>query len=163
MLRLAIALILTTLSAMHVIGSDVETDNEPERECLCPEQLPWPNYPFTETNTQLMCGKELMYLVPNTTCVREAMYSCKVNETKAEFFRDCDTKDPRAPARCAPTSEETCGKRKHNPKKVTPECLRTRHCDIPNRTRGKIMILYGKDERAVCGDHPECSAKLHIY
>jgi len=164
MSRLAIVLLFTTLSAMHVIGSDLETSNEPRGECLCPEQLPWPNYPFTETNDQLLCGKELMYLVPNTTCVRDAMFSCKVNETKAEFIRQCDTTDPLGPERCSPVTEYDCGKRKNKPKqKIDVECIRTRICDIPNRTRGKIMEIYGKKEKAVCGDHPECSAKFHVY
>jgi len=162
MVKVIIVMALTLLTNLNVMRSEGETgssETEREESCLCPEQLPWHNYPFTESNSQQICGKELMYLVPNTTCVRDAVYDCKINETKAEFKKECKMRYVRSPVYCAPTVLEECAQGKPVKKAENyMSCLRKRSCDVPHRTLTKLKITYGKDAKKVCGDIPDCAA-----
>jgi len=164
--KTVILLTLTAFITLQVFGLDDEPEDyfnddkqrvDTNENCLCPEKLPWSNYSFTEFNIQEMCGKELMYLVPNTTCVHEGVYSCKVNETKAIFDYECRMRYVHSPVYCAPTVLEECAQSKPVKKPENHmECLRSRSCDSRHRLISKLKVTYGKNAKKVCGNIPAC-------
>jgi len=136
-LRNMISSVLMLLLAIYHQGStdDIEL-TEQSSLCQCPPELPWPGHGFTYQNDQLLCGKELMYMVPNTTCDKVTIYSCKVNETVPDIDEKCGN------SFCIPTSVKVCT-RPNN--KVNEHCLRHRFCHEERVMKKHMEYLYGKN------------------
>jgi len=124
------------LLAIYQKGSADETQpTEQPSVCQCPDELPWPGHGFTYLNEQLLCGKELMYMVPNTKCDKESIYSCKINKTVPEFQEKCRDF-------CIPTSIKDCTKSNN---KLYDHCLRERFCHEERVMKKRMEHLYGKN------------------
>jgi len=115
------------------LADEVQPTEQPSL-CQCPEELPWPGHEFDISNEQLLCGKELMYLVPNTKCDKETIYSCKVNGTVPEFQEKCRYY-------CIPTSIKDCT----YGKELRDQCLRHRLCHDEKVMKRRMENLYGKN------------------
>jgi len=132
-----ISLVLILLLAIHHQGLTDETEpTEQPRVCQCPEELPWPGHGFTNLNEQQLCGKELMYMVPNTTCDKETIYRCKVNETIPDIKEKCRD------SFCIPSSVKVCTTKKEP---VDDHCLRHRFCHEERVMKRHMEYLYGKN------------------
>jgi len=126
--------LILLLSIYHHGSADETQLTEQQSTCQCPAELPWPGHEFDESNEQLLCGKEIMYMVPNTKCEKETIYSCKVNETVPEFQKKCRDF-------CIPTSIKDCTKFKNG---LDDHCLRTRFCHEEKVMKRRMENLYGK-------------------
>jgi len=135
-LRNMISSVLILLLAIYHQGLTDETElTERPIVCQCPSELPWTGHGVTYQDDQLLCGKELMYMVPNTTCDKETIYSCKLNATVPDIDEKCRYF-------CIPTSTKVCT-RSNN--KVNDQCLRHRFCHEERVMKKHMEYLYGKN------------------
>jgi len=129
--------VILLLAIYHHGYADETQPTEQPSTCICPAELPWPGHEFDINNDQLLCGKELMYMVPNTTCDKETIYSCKVNETVPEFQEKCRYF-------CIPSSIKDCTKFKNE---LDDHCLRNRFCHEERVMKKRMENAYGKNWR----------------
>jgi len=130
-------MILSVVVLILTIYSEGTADaNEQSGDCQCPSELPWPGHEFSPLNRQLLCGKELMYMVPNTTCDKEAIYSCAINETVPEFQEKCKYF-------CIPSSVKDCTFNNE----LQDLCLRDRFCHVETVMKKRMENAYGKNWR----------------
>jgi len=127
--------VVVLLVVIYHHGSADETQpTEQPSLCQCPEELPWPGHEFTYLNEQQLCGKELMYMVPNTKCDKETIYSCKVNATVPELQKKCRYF-------CIPSSIKDCTFNKE----LDDHCLRHRFCHEERVMKKRMENAYGKN------------------
>jgi len=113
------------------------------QDCVCPDELPFPDLKMGKRNDQVFCGRELNMFSNSSDCERDSMYSCVVNTTDPVHLWSCPDQSDHMTPYCAPHSVKNCYS--EFSKSLRYGCMRIRSCHTKREVDALYIRAYGKE------------------